>query len=243
MDLDHTATARTLPSLVHSYLSAVTDALPCAVRLTQEGEMRLKPGGRWMRFTAAQRFSATETTFEWNARVRLAPGLWIHVTDACHDGRGALDARLLGALRVAHADGPAVTKGQIQRYLAELPWNPGAFLLNEALRLEQTDDHTVVARMQDAEVELQFGADGDIAGAFAMRPRLVGSQTIDTPWRGRFSDYTRMNGMRVPTVAEVEWAMPDGPFVYWRGRVLSAEPEVLAPGSFGVAGKATGHVP
>jgi hypothetical protein len=42
---------------------------------------------------------------------------------------------------------------------------------------------------------------------------------VDTAWSGAFGEYRTFDGLRVPTVAEVTWHLPEGPFTYWRGRV------------------------
>lgn len=67
---------------------------------------------------------------------------------------------------------------------------------------------------------LHFGASGDIVAASAeARPRMVGNQVIDTPFRGLYGDYQELDGVRLPTTAEVSWLMPEGPFTYFRGRI------------------------
>ncbi len=42
-------------------------------------------------------------------------------------------------------------------------------------------------------------------------------------WGGSFGDYSVLGGIRIPTQAEARWELPDGPFVYWRGRITSLE--------------------
>ena len=49
--------------------------------------------------------------------------------------------------------------------------------------------------------------------------RLVGKKVVNTPWSGTFGDHQMLDGVRVPTAAEVTWHAPEGPFTYWRGRV------------------------
>jgi hypothetical protein len=46
---------------------------------------------------------------------------------------------------------------------------------------------------------------------------------VRTQWRGAFSAYELLGGVRVPTRAEVAWELAEGPFVYFRCRVTGVE--------------------
>jgi hypothetical protein len=48
-------------------------------------------------------------------------------------------------------------------------------------------------------------------------------------WGGDFGQYASFAGIRVPTRGEAWWELPEGRFVYWRGRVTALEP--VAPGA------------
>ena len=71
-------------------------------------------------------------------------------------------------------------------------------------------------------VAVEFHVDADrrvLGGTAPSRPRLVGKSVVDTRWSGCFAEYRTFDGLRVPTLAEVTWHLPEGPFTYWRGRV------------------------
>jgi hypothetical protein len=189
-----------------------------ATELHQRGEIRLGPKKPWMPFHAVQTMSATTIAFRWRARFKVAgfiPGI---VEDAFRDGRGRLDAWVLWFIRVAHARGPQIDRGEIQRYLAELAWCPMAMLRNDSLRFQELSPNTVRVNAfdDDTHVDLMFNDDGDMAGV-ETRTRYR-NETIQ-PWRGRFDEYRDFGGVRLPAVGEVWWETPEGPFVYWRGRV------------------------
>jgi hypothetical protein len=60
---------------------------------------------------------------------------------------------------------------------------------------------------------------GDIVTAHTdTRPR---DRDVPRPWTGRFGDYAIIDGLRIPTTAEVTWELPDGPFTYFRGTVTN----------------------
>lgn len=74
-------------------------------------------------------------------------------------------------------------------------------------------------------VKVEFDGSGDIVRTSSqMRLFKIGKIWVSRPWAGDFSKYALVGGMRIPTRAEVYWDLAEGRFVYWRGRVTSAEP-------------------
>lgn len=196
------------------------------VRITQTGEMRLAPDKPPVEFTAVEHFSTREVAFVWYAKVRMAPLVGAVVVDRFSHGRGVLDARLFGTLNMAHDAGPDTDVGEAQRYLAEIPWVPQAIAHNAELCWRAVNPRTVEVgsniNSARAVVTLNLDADGDIVGAWARRPRVVGDKSVLTPWGGAFSAYAELCGMRVPTHAEAWWELDTGRYVYWRGDVTGA---------------------
>jgi hypothetical protein len=220
---------RQLPELVRRYVERALpegEPLPRRLRLTQVGEMRQKPDGRWLPFTAVQEFEVADIAFSWRARFPIVPLVWLSVLDRYDESEGELAVRLWGALTVSRARGPEVDRGEASRYLAELAWVPPAMVANEALEWHELGGGTVeVAAGVGAErlaVQLHFDNAGDITGVYApARPRRDGKRTIDTPFAGEFSEYRTLAGIRIPTRAEVRWQLPEGPFTYFHGTVTS----------------------
>jgi hypothetical protein len=69
-------------------------------------------------------------------------------------------------------------------------------------------------------LDFRFSDDGLVESIFTPeRARDVDGKAVPTPWQGRFWDYEDRGGMRIPLGGEVEWLLPEGPQVYWRGRV------------------------
>ena len=217
-----------LPELVRAYVERNAPPVDAGrVRLTQVGEMELKPGRR-IPFRANQEIAVEHVAFTWEARFRLAPLVSLRVRDWCREGEGGLSARLFGLIRVVHGSGPEVARGEAMRYLAELPLAPQAMLRNPALIWRELDDSRVeVSTLVGASpvaVELRFGAGGDIVEAYAAdRPRGVGKDAVPTPWLGTFGDYGVLGGVRLPTTAAVAWLLPEGPQTYFRGRITGLE--------------------
>jgi hypothetical protein len=220
-----------LPAPVQRYLERVLPrggSAPKQVRVAQSGEMWKKPGGRPLRFTAVEEFSVQEVAFSWRARFPIAGPLAIKVIDDYADGQGKLEARILG-LPIQRQRGRETVIGEALRYLAELPWAPHAMAHNRELEWRQLDEASVeVATRVGGErlaVKVEFDGSGDIVRTSSqMRLFRIGKTWVPRPWAGDFSEYALVGGMRIPTRAEVYWDLAEGRFVYWRGRVTSAEP-------------------
>ena len=196
---------------------------PARVRFAQVGQMQLKPG-RWLRFEAEQEAATEQVEFSWRARFPIAPLVALRVDDWYRAGNGALEVKLFG-LPLKRSQGVDVARGEAMRYLAELPWVPHAFVANRELEWREVDESTVEVATtivgSRAAVRLHFDDEGDIVAASAQnRPRAVG-KAVPTPFAGEFGAYELFDGIRLPTTAAVRWELPEGPFVYFRGRITS----------------------
>ena len=222
---DHQRSER-LPAAVYDLalrLGANPEMNRTTVNLTQTG--RMKPGGaaQWMSFSAKQTIATRKCAFEWLARA--GPLGMVSVCDALNDGEGRLDVLGLGIVPISRAEhSSALMRGELMRYLAELAWAPDAILLNTELRWrEDGPDKLAVsagARETAAEVILSLDSEGRIVGAFAPdRPRSAKAPYLPAPWRGRFSDYRRHNGMWLPFAGEVGWEIDGVEETYWQGRI------------------------
>ncbi len=193
------------------------------VSLNQRGRMRQEPSAAWMRFRARQSISIYSCAFEW--RAQTGPFGIISVHDAMAGGEGALDVRALGFIPLARAvASPAVTRGELMRYLAELALAPDAIIFNTALRWRDDgpDRLIVSAGAGESAAEVTFALDsaGRVASVFAAdRPRSVKNSAVPTPWQGRFTDYRQHLGFWLPFAAEVSWTVEGQQFVYWEGQI------------------------
>jgi uncharacterized protein DUF6544 len=63
-----------LPTPLHTLAERVPDSAGRQVEIRQPGQMRLKPGGRAMAFTAVQQLAVDRVAFSWKARFRSSAG-------------------------------------------------------------------------------------------------------------------------------------------------------------------------
>ncbi len=218
-----------LPASVYDLalrLGADPKSEPRDVRLTQTGRMKTALDAKsWMSFTATQTISARKCEFDWLARA--GPLGIISAQDALAAGEGRFDVTALGFIPIARAaHTPALVRGELMRYLAELPWAPDAILHNAELRWRRDGPDALAVSAGSgetkSEVLLSLDSDGRIAGAFASdRPRSATAPILVTPWRGRFSEYRCHNDRWIPFAGEVAWEIDGKEIVYWEGRLVS----------------------
>lgn len=178
----------------------------------------------WMDFTATQTISTRVCEFDW--RARAGPLGMVSARDALQNGEGRFDITALGFIPIGRAEhSSALMRGELMRYLAELPWVPHAILHNTALHWRVDGPETLAvsagAGATACEVLLSLDSDGRVAGAFAPdRPRSATVPVLPTPWRGRFSDYRNHNRFWIPFAGEVAWEIDGKEVVYWQGRIV-----------------------
>jgi hypothetical protein len=194
-----------------------------SVVFRQTGSMRADSAHEWAPFHAKQSMALDRPGFVW--RARTGPFGIVTVTDALEKEGGRLTVKAFGVLPLVHVSAnAALTKGELLRYLAELPLAPDAILRNRALAWEVVSDTLLAVSASHsgvrARMELTLGPDGLTASAFAPnRPRLVGGKTVEAPWRGEFKDYRTYEGRRLPFAAEAAWTVNGVVLPVWRGEM------------------------
>jgi len=195
-----------------------------SVRLRQTGWMKPRlEANSWMSFTATQTISTRDCEFDW--RARAGPFGVVSGRDALVNGEGRFDVMALGIIPIVRAEhSSALVRGELMRYLAEVPWAPDAILQNTELRWRKDGPDTLAVSVGSGEtaceVVLSLDAEGRIAGGFAPdRPRSATAPYLPTPWRGRFSDYRRHCGRWLPFAGEVGWEIDGKETLYWQARI------------------------
>jgi hypothetical protein len=221
-----------LPVPVQRYFRAVlTDGQPliASANVVQAGQFNMgETSDHWKDFTATQRVVTGRPGFDWDARIRVAPGVNVCVHDAYVAGEGILHAAQFGLVTVANMRGtPEAAEGELMRFLAEAVWYPTAALLpSQGVSWEAVDNASAKATLRDggATVTLlfRFNDAGLINSVHAdARGRTVNGAVVPTPWEGRMWHYEVRDGLHIPLEAEVAWLLPEGRKPYWRGRITA----------------------
>jgi hypothetical protein len=220
-----------LPAPVQRYFQTVLtpgQQIVTAVDIDQVGTFNMsETGDKWSPFTAKQRVIAQRAGFDWDASIRMFPGVHVRVHDAYVAGEGILHAALLGAVTLANMRGkPDAAQGEFMRFVAEAAWYPTQMLPSQGATWQAVDDTSAKLTMRDGTstvtLLVSFGTDQLIRTTKAdARSRMMAGKMVTVPWQGRFWDYRLQDGMRIPQQAEAEWLMPDGPKPYFLGQTTS----------------------
>ncbi len=131
-----------LPEPVARYLdAAIARGAPLARSAALDMRGHLKLDGRWLRLRAHE-VLAPHDGLVWRARVAgIVTG-----SDRSSQGHGVMDWKLLGLLRVMHAEGPDIGRSAAGRAAGEAVWVPTALLPRFGVRWEASSDHDLTAR-------------------------------------------------------------------------------------------------
>lgn len=218
------------PPVQRWFRAALTDGLPrgAAVQLTHQGQFNLgQHGERWRPFTSTQHVLTQRPGFVWDARIRLLPGVQVHVHDAYLAGEGVLHPAVAGLLSLANLRGGGdLAQGELMRWVAEAAWYPAALLPGPAVQWQAVDTAHARVTVHDGAVQasLVFGFDDEgrlLSCRADARGRTVGGRTVPTPWEGRWWGHQRVRGQVLPLQGEVAWLLPQGRQPYWQGRVTA----------------------
>ncbi len=175
------------------------------VCLTMRGRIKV---GRWLEFTAVQRFTGHE--FEWRARTgwrRLKP---IHVVDRYAGGEGGTEGKILGRLQFLHAADENTARAAAGRGAVESIWVPASLMPDRGVSWRTEDQNTVVASFEVAperpEVRLGIDDHGGLRSISTMRWGNVGQAEFGyIPFGGAIHAERRFDGYVVPSRITVGW--------------------------------------
>ncbi|HDZ88793.1 MAG TPA: hypothetical protein ENH38_09295 [Nitrospirae bacterium] len=215
-----------LPEPVKRYFHLVLkDGAPIINRafISQVGGFRAKPEmKRWSKIEAEQYFSSSPRAFVWNSIISIIPGISIRVCDSYIEGKGGMKVKLLSLFTLIDAQNRReLDEGALQRYLAEAVWFPTALLPSQGVTWTALEDHKAKALISDSDIttslEFEFNEKGEVVSVYTpSRYREVSGKYEPTPWKGRFSRYTKVNDYLIPQEGEVEWHLKDQVYPYWK---------------------------
>jgi uncharacterized protein DUF6544 len=195
-----------LPTPVRRYLrSAVAPDTPLAgtARLRMRGYIKL---GRWLPFRAQQILSPHHG-FWWGARVAGV----ISGFDSYINGHGQMKWKLLGLIRVAHADSPDHARSAAGRAAAEAIWLPTTLLPRFGVHWSANDAHHITAsyRIDGTDIDLRFRLDDDARPISVVLERW-GDPDQTGSWRQhpfgvQVTGYTAFQGLTIPNLGRAGW--------------------------------------
>jgi len=195
-----------LPDPVRRYFEAAVapgTPLSTSARFRMVGSIKL--GERWVPFRARQ-IEAPHHGFVWSARAGVIVG-----SDRYTEGAGAMNWRVLGLVRVMHADGPDVSRSAAGRVGAEAVWVPTALLPRFGVGWTATDPHHTTARyrLDEADIELHYTLGDDARVRSVVFNRWGDPDNTGTwghhPFGFEATGHSTFDGVTIPSSGRAGW--------------------------------------
>jgi hypothetical protein len=181
-------------------------ALPNGVRMAMSGRIKV---GLWLPFTAEQ--TVDGRSFAWRARVGWGRLTLLRVTDRYADAAGSTEGRLLGRVRLFHAEDfntarSAATRAAIESVVFAL----SSVLPGRGVRWRVETDDVILARFdlppERPEVRLRIDEHGAIRTVSALRWGNAGEKTFPyIPFGGDVHAERRFGDLVLPRTLSVGW--------------------------------------
>jgi hypothetical protein len=208
-----------LPQPVQTWLKAsgIIDRPPVTVvRLKQLGEMKTKPEGDWIPFTAEQYFDVSNPAFIWTTRVDVMPMIYMNGRDKFDAGKGEMLIKLLSLFNVVNeANNPIINSGSMTRFLAEICWFPSAAMADYITwdAIDSTSARATLTLDQERVSGIfRFNDQGDLIAFEADRYYGGGPNAQKELWVIEMLDYAVFDGIRIPNKCSVTWKLDEGDF-------------------------------
>ena len=199
-----------------------------AVKLKQKGELRTAIGKPWLPMEAKQLFVTAQPGFVWDAKIRMAPGIYLNGMDKYSDGKGSMLIKLMSIANLVDAKGPEIDQGTLLRYLAETAWFPTA-AISEYIEWSPIDEKSAMAKMAYGGIEavgiFEFNEKGQVVAFSAKRFMDKDGEYFLEDWRVVLDGHENIGGFIVPTRVKVIWGMDEGDFEWFRCKVTEIEYE------------------
>ncbi len=184
------------------------------VYLRQQGQMKMKPGQkRWYKADAEQYFSVNHPAFVWHVKMNIPPFIPIIGRDRFADGKGEMQIKAFGVLKVVNEKGEKMDESTMQRFLAEIVWFPSA-ALSPYITWEGLDPLSARAVMNykgtTATGTFYFNRQGDFVRFSAMRYKDNKPDSRRYEWIITVKEYSVINDIKIPVKLEVSWLLDSG---------------------------------
>jgi len=198
-----------------------------ALRLKQNGKMKIKPNGKWMTARAKQYFTTDEPGFIWQVKVNMAPLLSFKGRDKYYQGEGHMLIKLLSLIPVADAKGQEIDQGTLLRYLGEIIWFPTA-ALSDYIEWEAIDSNLAKATMDYGGVKasgfFHFNDRGEVIKFTCERYYSKGDNQYSLEkYKALVGDYKEFDGLKIPSKGDAIWELESGDYNYYKFEITEVE--------------------
>jgi hypothetical protein len=220
-----------LPPIVQKWLrrtNIVGKEVIHVVHLKQQGEMRSKPNGKWMRVVAEQYNTIDKPGMIWTADVKAAPFIHMTARDKYENGKGNMLIKMMSLFPISNSTGNKIDQGTLVRYLAEITWFPSA-ALNRYVKWDQLSANRAEATVSYGGVRASgiftFDNNGDVVSFEADRylERKEGATLEKWFIQIEPNGYKTFNDMRIAAKSNVTWKLKSGDFTWFRVNITELD--------------------
>jgi len=209
--------------------------LPSRVFMEQTGTFKTEPKRPWMKFRAREMLTASPPGLVWDARLPVAPGVYVAGLDTLTNGRGNITGRLAGIYPLVDGDGPEVDLSNLTRWAAEAVWLPGALMPRSGLSWKPgpVEDSAVINLDLESPAGQGLGVSGVFYfGADHLPTRFVSHDRWQADghggytrraWQVTYQAWARQGPHLIPTLCRVSWLYPDASQHFAQIKVVKAE--------------------
>ncbi len=174
--------------------------------------------GRWVPFRA-QELLTPHRGFVWAARTAVVIVGYDHYAR----GRGGMDWKLGGVVRVAHAEGPDVSRAAAERAAGEAVWIPTSLLPRFGVKWSASDDANISATVavdgHSIDLHCRIDAEGWLESFVFDRWHDPDGSGVwrACPCGGEVTEYRTFEGLTIPNAGTLAWFFgteqwPEGEF-------------------------------
>ncbi|WP_347925605.1 DUF6544 family protein [Pontimicrobium sp. SW4] len=208
-----------LPEIVQKWMlnsGVIGKEQMVSVHLKQVGEMRIKPDGNWMPFTATQDFNVKNPAFVWATKVKVMPIISMVGRDKLYNGEGEMLIKLASLIPVVNeGENDKINQGAMIRFLAEICWFPSA-VINDNITWESINDTSAKATLTINDKSVlglfTFSDEGNLMSFEAQRYYGGKNDSKLEKWYVEMLSYKTFNGITIPNKSSVTWKLNEGDF-------------------------------
>ena len=204
-----------------------------SVRLQQEGQLKNKPNGKWVQFTAKQYFNTREPSFVWSAKIQKNSLLYILGRDKLNEGNAEILIKVWGIISVVNeVDNFRINSGSMQRFLGEMCWFPSA-AISDYISWEYIGANSAKAifiyKSQSVSGIFKFNAEGDIISFETDRFYGGESDSKKEKWVIEVIDHKVFESYRIPYKCKVTWRLRESDFNWLSLEVVHIDYNISEP--------------
>jgi hypothetical protein len=211
-----------LPQIVREYLKNagwIGKNKLLNVRIVFEGRFRFKPGQSWMKFSSVQYnfFDIPTRIFLMKASKMGIPATGLHIYK---DKQATMVIKIASLFKVVDAKGPEMNHGETLMVFNDMCCMAPATLIEKNIQWEVLDPLTVRAKFTNGNLsvtsDLFFNDYGELVN-FKSNDKYEstdGKTYRKLPWSTPIIEYKVIDGIKMPSFAQIIFHKPEGDFCY-----------------------------